>query len=197
MIRVRYEDLVADPLPALARLEAEIGEPFGRPVADVLASTSIAQTKPSRDGWQYHFWQGEPGLWRSMFTATEARALAKALAGPFDALKYTCDPFAELGYACDPDEALGPAQADRNWLSLQLDSVREHLALEKAKHRATLQDAADLRDRLAAAERSALDSASRQDAPAAPPAPGLFDRLRGIGARRNVGHPVVGTLSSR
>src|SRR5690349_4348171 len=45
-----------------------------------------------------------------------------------------------LAYQCDPDECLEPAQADLNWLRLQLDSTREHLRLERTKHRKTTKD---------------------------------------------------------
>jgi hypothetical protein len=152
VIRIRYEDLVSDPVAALKLAADQIGESFRRPVGEVIGETSIGQMKSNRDAWQYHFWQGRPGLWRSLIPAKDARSLAASLRDPFEALKYACDPFAELGYVCDPDESLEPAQADLNWIRLQLDSVREHLALEKSKHRQTAEELASLRMRLDSAD---------------------------------------------
>ncbi len=170
VIRMRYEDLVADPAAALARAAEQIGEPFRMPVSEVVEATSIGQMKSNRAQWQYHFWQGRPGLWRSLIPSAEARSMASALAEPFEAFKYACDPFAGLGYACDPDESLDPGEADRNWLRLQLDSTREHLRLEKTKHRATAEDLAASRRRAEAAERPLQEAAGRQTAEECPPA---------------------------
>jgi hypothetical protein len=125
VIRARYEDLVADPEAGFARIVAEVGEEPRVPITDVVATTSITQSKPAQKAWHYHYWQGQPGLWRSMLPAAEARAIAAA----------NREPFETLGYACDPDEALEGQVADQNWLQLQLETTRENLGLERTKHR--------------------------------------------------------------
>jgi hypothetical protein len=135
---LRYEDLVADAEAALGPLAEWVGEPFRRSVRELAAENAIDRGMLNRDLWQYHFWQGRPGLWRQMLTAAEARAIAERVPEPFEA----------LSYECDPDPALGPAEADLNWLRLQLDSTREHLAIEKAKHRQTAKELATLRESL-------------------------------------------------
>ncbi len=127
VIRARYEDLVADPEGEFNRLAGEIGESPRAPVASAVESTSIRHLMPVQGAWHFHLWQGQPGLWRSMLPPDRARAIAAAVP----------DPFTVLDYACDPDETLDPRQADRNWLSLQLDSTRDHLGHEVTKHRRT------------------------------------------------------------
>jgi hypothetical protein len=136
---LRYETLVADPEPTLAALEEWVGESFRRPVATVVEETSIERRISSRAVWQYHYWQGQPGLWRKLIPAVQARLIAAAVPEPFEA----------LGYDCDPDEFLTPLEAERNWLQLQLDSSRKHLKLEKSKHRAALRELEAVRPRLA------------------------------------------------
>lgn len=142
-IQVRYEDLVAEPEPALGRLADAVGEPVRRSIAEVVEANSIGRKKPGQDTWHFHFWQGQPGLWRKLIPAAEARAIAASIPEPFEM----------LGYACDPDESLEAAQADLNWLRLQLDSTREHLGLERAKHRKTKKDLSRLQDEHDAAGR--------------------------------------------
>ena len=130
VIRIRYEDLVAEPESTLGRLLQQIGETPRRSIAESLEATSIHQMKSSQNTWHYHFWQGQPGLWRSLIPASEARAIAAGIPEPFEI----------LGYPCDPDQALDDTRADLNWIQLQLDSTREHLALERTKHRATVKN---------------------------------------------------------
>ncbi len=124
-VRVRYEDLVAEPITALERLVATIGEPARVSFHEALRATGISVLKPQRESWQAHYWQGQAGLWRRLLPAPEAQAIAAAHA----------ETFAALGYACDADPDLDGPQADLNWVALQLDSTRENLGIVVAKHR--------------------------------------------------------------
>jgi hypothetical protein len=153
VLRARYEELVAEPEAAFGSLVGQVDEPPRRSIAEVVESTSIRRLKPSQEVWQYHYWQGQPGLWRAMLPAAEARAIAAANPEPFEA----------LGYACDPDEALEGAQADLNWFRLQLDSTREHLALERAKHRQKAKDLAALEGELKQARQALREGRPRSD----------------------------------
>jgi len=76
-----------------------------------------------------HFWQGRPGLWRHLLPAAEARAIAAAHA----------DIFTALGFDCDPDPALDALAADRNWVRLVGDEIKETLKRNTEGHRAQLQ----------------------------------------------------------
>ncbi|HEV3167341.1 MAG TPA: sulfotransferase domain-containing protein [Isosphaeraceae bacterium] len=114
VLSVKYEDLVDDTAGQLARLIAEIGlEPLVSLDEAVAANTLSNLRARYRDNY-YHFWQGRPGLWKSLFPAAAARQIAAANGAMFD----------RLGYVCDPDESLEPAQAEAAWLKLQL-SMRE------------------------------------------------------------------------
>lgn len=138
IIRVRYENLVADTQEALERLVQAIGQPPRRSIAAVVEANAIGRKKPGHEVWHFHYWQGQPGLWKELIPAAEARAIARSIPEPFES----------LGYACDPDETLQPHEADRNWNCLQLDSTREHLRLERAKHRKTIKDLLEARQNL-------------------------------------------------
>lgn len=136
--RVRYEDLVAEPLAVMARLLDDLGESPRRPVAQVVRETAIPNAKQDRTTWHCHYWQGSPGLWRALLPAPEAQAIRAAQAEAFDV----------LGYACDPDPLLDGPTADANWFRLQLDSTRENFNLERAKHRRTADELAAVRAQL-------------------------------------------------
>jgi hypothetical protein len=102
VVRVRYESFVADPVRELRTCVRS----FGEPVADlpaVVRAHAIENLRPQVSN--YHFWQGIPGLWRSLLTPAEAHTLARVHATP---LKL-------LGYPADPDVGLIPEDADRNW----------------------------------------------------------------------------------
>jgi hypothetical protein len=156
VLRARYEELVAEPDATLGRLVGQIDEPTRKSIAEVIESTSIRRLKPSHEVWHYHYWQGQPGLWRAMLPPAEARAIAAA----------NPEPFETLGYACDPDEALDGAQADLNWLRVQLDSTREHLVLERAKRRKKAKDFAALEEELKQAREALREGQQRTDAEA-------------------------------
>src|SRR6185312_13163579 len=65
--------------------------------------------------------------------------------------------FDVVGYPVDPDLALEPLQADLNWIQLQLNSTREHLGLERSKHRTRIAETTELRHQLQLAQRSSAD----------------------------------------
>jgi hypothetical protein len=122
-LAVRYEDLVGDPDNTVAQLVGQIGRPPRLPIPEALAATSLPALR-TLTGDRHHFWQGKVGLWKSLLTAPEARAVAEAHRGFFS----------ELGYQCDPDPCLTPGQADRNWVELVGAKVVEDLrALEPAR----------------------------------------------------------------
>jgi hypothetical protein len=139
VFRLRYHDLVESAESTLERLVAQIGHPVRRPIAEAVEANAIGLKKPAADVWHYHYWQGRPGLWRDLIPAAEARRIAASVPEPFEV----------LGYECDPNESLTPEEADHNWLRLQLHSTREHLRLERHKHRRTIKDMLELQERFA------------------------------------------------
>lgn len=137
VLQGRYEEFVADPEAALGRLVEQIGEAPRSPIVEAVAAGRIGEKKSSREVWHFHYWQGRPGLWRCLFPAAEARAIAANIPEAFEF----------LGYDCDPDETLDGRDADQNWLRLQLDSTREQLRLERMKHRQTVHNLSEVRTR--------------------------------------------------
>jgi hypothetical protein len=117
---LRYEELVADTAGELARLTAALGAPPRRPVAEVIAGTTLPRMR-ARVGSNHHFWQGRPGLWKLLLTAPVAQEIMRAHAA-------YCEDF---GYACDPDPQLTAAQADDNWIACLGSQVAERLQKER------------------------------------------------------------------
>jgi hypothetical protein len=108
-VRVGYEDLVANPVRSLLRITLELVEPPRRTVAEAIAAHSLEHLRDLHPEAPQHFWQGRPGLWRSLLPPPEAHRIAEAQRPAF----------VEFGYLCEPDEALDGPQADRNWLELR------------------------------------------------------------------------------
>jgi hypothetical protein len=126
-VRVRYEDLFVDTAGVLRRLVAELGTVARVDPGEVAARFAIEPLRQRDEVLHYHYWQGRPGLWRSLLPVAEAQALADPHR----------DCLAAHGYRCDPDPALDPLRADLTWYRLQLESTRMHLRLEREKHRST------------------------------------------------------------
>ena len=130
---VVYERLLEDPAAVLSGLIERIGRPPTGVVAEAVAANTPSKMRSSFGADRHHIWQASAGLWRSLIAAAPARAIFEARRDAFEA----------LGYACDPDEALTPAEAERTWARLQLDSARRLLAEERLRSRAALADVAE------------------------------------------------------
>ena len=115
-LRVRYEDLVADAQGELQRIAEALGEPSRRPIAEVVESATIPKLRV-RINSAHHFWQGCPGLWRSLLIRPVVERFAEAHHG-------YC---AELGYSCAADPLFAAAHADANWLALIWPNIAEKL----------------------------------------------------------------------
>ena len=105
-VSVRYEDLVADPLPTLRGLAGALGQPPVVAWEEALAANTMAELRKTH-GFG-HIWKGQPGLWRMLLTRQSAEALAEAHRPLLDAFRETAE----------PDPALTPEQALARWRSL-------------------------------------------------------------------------------
>ena len=100
---IRFECLVSDPVTTLASLLNEISLP---PVVELKVVVAEHTLNRCRQGsTNFHFWMGQPGLWRRLLPAEIAKMIGEKHQGVLDA----------LGYECDPDPALGVAEAERAW----------------------------------------------------------------------------------
>jgi hypothetical protein len=142
--RVRYEDLVEDTVGTLGSLADSLGWTLSRSLEEAARDYDKERLRAFQDTWHYHYWQGRPGLWRSLLPATEADPL-------FSAHK---EVFETLGYADDynPDPSLDGVTADLNWFRLQHQATRKHLRDERVKHDVTRIHLDDARSRLSSAQ---------------------------------------------
>jgi SAM-dependent methyltransferase len=138
--RVLYEDLVADPEAELTRLAAELELEQRRSSAGAVEANRLERLRAATGNG--HFWQGRPGLWRSLLLPDLVRTLANAHR---DAL----DPF---GYDASPDDELDATAALDLWSALDLRPTGppgSDLAPRVATHAEVLDCApAELADRL-------------------------------------------------
>jgi hypothetical protein len=148
VVPVRYEDLVADGPGTVARLAQTLGGRPQRSVEEALAATTMPALRIA-SGRPYHFWQGKPGLWKTLLPAAEVEVLAAALAPTLG----------EFGYVCDPDANLTPAQADANWIGL----VGKDLVDDLRAREALRGELAEARARLAQCDHADAELAWRRD----------------------------------
>jgi hypothetical protein len=112
VLRTRYETFVEDPEGELGRLTRGLGA-AGADIAGVVRAHAIENLRPQASN--HHFWQGRPGLWRSLLTVAEVRELVAAHAKTLST----------YGYAAEADVSLTPAKADANWATLLAPAVRK------------------------------------------------------------------------
>jgi hypothetical protein len=105
VLRVRYEELVLDPAGRLHELAERLDPAPLERVAQAVAANTLAGLRAYFPQWDYHFWQGRPGTWRTFFPGDVARRLAE----------YHRPTLEGLGYTCEPDDGLTWEAAQANW----------------------------------------------------------------------------------
>jgi hypothetical protein len=101
---IRYEDLVQDTAGQLQRLASSLDLPHVPDQLDaVIATKTMATVRQEVDN--HHYWQGRPGLWRSLLPPGQVELLRPALAD------FT-EPY---GYELTPDPDTTPATAQAAW----------------------------------------------------------------------------------
>jgi hypothetical protein len=120
--RVRYEDLVADPVAELRRVMGFVGEPASGSLVAAAQGATLAGLR-TRTGADHHFWQGRPGLWKLLLTAPVADMLSRAYPAYFQ----------DIGYTCEPDQQLTPSQADANWIAMRWSQFAPKLQQDAAE----------------------------------------------------------------
>jgi len=112
-LTLAYERLVDDPLAQLARLARGLSAEAQLPFHQAVAGHTMEKLRRQNPDCQQHFWQGRPGLWKSLLTADVALEIAAA--------QWTT--FVDLGYECDADRHLHPHQARANWTRLHAQAA--------------------------------------------------------------------------
>jgi SAM-dependent methyltransferase len=102
-VPVRFEELVAGPQKVLERATEKLGGATPNRVAEA-AERATFDSLRSETG-NGHFWRGRPGHWRSLMTAEDVAAVARAHPAAFG----------ELGYQAEADPSLTDALARANW----------------------------------------------------------------------------------
>jgi hypothetical protein len=123
-IKVRYEDMVRSTHGEVERLIDDIGEAPRRTLAEAVSATSLKELRKRHSPRHYHFWQGQPGLWKKLLPPHMAHSIAEVHQAVF----------AELEYPCDPDPDLDGEQANGHWMQLHGPTLLEN-------HRSLLQQA--------------------------------------------------------
>ncbi len=116
-IPLRYEDLVRDTQGQMARVIEALGVSPAKSPDEVVAKSAPSDMRSISVNWLYHVWHAQPGLWKRLLCAREARQI------------YAAQPTARkiADYACDPDELLTAAQAQQQWERMESAATRRTL----------------------------------------------------------------------
>lgn len=85
-LQVRYEELVRDPVAALAAVIERYGPPL-KPFEEVLPELTMEKLRPTSIN--SHFWKGTPGHWQKLMSQELAQAAGQAHAQVFEQLGYS------------------------------------------------------------------------------------------------------------
>jgi hypothetical protein len=142
VVGVRYEDLVRDTPGELRRMAEAFGPVRCGSIDEAVDACALGRLRQAATN--NHFWQGRPGLWRHLLPAAEAAEIAAALL-PHD-------------YPVDPDPALDALTADRHWVRLVGEEMKQALRRATEGHKAQLREKDD---RIAVLERHAGELEAR------------------------------------
>lgn len=88
---LRYEDLVSEPEKSLQALASSVDiDADGERVHAALASKTLDIMKPTAGN--QHYWQGQPGLWRTLLPADRVEQIRPAVATFAEAFSYDLEP---------------------------------------------------------------------------------------------------------
>ncbi|WP_137678855.1 sulfotransferase domain-containing protein [Aurantiacibacter suaedae] len=105
VIRVRYEDLVANPTSEFGRVVEGLGGGKQRLIEALdERDFSYFQSLPNKHGWK-----GRPGLWRLLIVPATARRIRRRHSNVFET----------LGYTVRPKLLLSRKRAEANWNALE------------------------------------------------------------------------------
>ena len=131
--RIRYEELIDDPIAALTRLAGELEPGKSLPIAEAVEWRSMERERSQPEATPFHFWQGRPGLWKSLITIWVGEQIAAAQREVFEI----------LGYDPEADPTLHGYQSDAHWYRLQFESARRLLDEECRRHERTKKELAE------------------------------------------------------
>jgi hypothetical protein len=114
--KLRYETLVSDPQTVLHDLAGSLEQTSADAIRCAVRENTLDCLRSRVQN--QHFWHGTPGHWKRLLPAPVARRIADAHKTVFETLEYLCD----------PDERLTLADADSNWVALEIQTLRQELS---------------------------------------------------------------------
>jgi hypothetical protein len=105
--KVKYEDLVAQPVVELTKLTQAFQVAPPASIESAVAATTLQKLRVLTQN-NNHFWQGRFNLWKKLLTVEDAARIHQIQARTFTT----------FGYLCDADADLDGSTADANWLGL-------------------------------------------------------------------------------
>jgi hypothetical protein len=137
---IRYESLVEDTVGELKRVTDRLLTAPDEVISAAAAANSLAHLRASVQN--QHFWRGQPGIWKSLLPQTVAQDIAR----------HHAPAFAMMGYANDADQNLSNADADANWATLELATIRQEMAESRRQLKQTSNELIEARWEITALE---------------------------------------------
>lgn len=124
---VSYESLVQDAVGELKRITERLLAAPSDVISAAVEANSMTRLRASVQN--QHIWRGQPGIWKTLLPHAVAQDIERHHAPAFEM----------MGYTCDADQRLTISDADANWATLELATIRQ----EMAESRGQLKQATD------------------------------------------------------
>jgi len=115
-LSIKYESLVEDAAGELKRVSDRLLPVSPEVISAAVEANSLTRLRSCVQN--QHFWQGQPGIWKTLLPSDLARDIERHHASAFSA----------MGYVSVSEQSISSAEADANWTALELATMRQEMA---------------------------------------------------------------------
>ncbi|HUG68351.1 MAG TPA: hypothetical protein VMM76_11400 [Pirellulaceae bacterium] len=115
-LSIKYESLVDDAEVELKRVTDQLLPASAEVISAAVVANSLTRLRSCVQN--QHFWQGQPGIWKTLLPSAVAQ----------DIERHHASAFATMGYASVREQSVSSSEADANWTALELATMRQEMA---------------------------------------------------------------------
>ena len=137
---IGYESLVEDTVGEMRRVTDRLLPAPDEVISAAVEANSLARLRACVQN--QHFWRGQPGIWKTLLPQAVAQEIER----------HHAPAFAMMGYTVDADQNLTNADADANWATLELATIRQEMAESRRQLKQTSNELIEARWEITALE---------------------------------------------
>jgi hypothetical protein len=139
-LAISYEALVEDAASELKRVTDRLLPVSPEVISAAVEANSLTRLRACVQN--QHFWRGQPGIWKTLLPQAVAQ----------DIERHHVPTFARMGYTIEADQELTNADADANWATLELATIRQEMAESRRQLKETSNELIEARWEITALE---------------------------------------------